>query len=112
MNLANTKQLTMSEPCPNCGATDSTTSEKDIVNRLRRTVTNGSGQRMEVISSKTEEGIQLASLGGVSGILSVYAKIIVNFSGKKETVENIPTLSRLEAMLILFFWIVPSILHA
>ena len=27
------------------------------------------GTRMEVISSKTEEGIQLASLGGVGGIL-------------------------------------------
>ena len=35
MNLVNTKQLTMSEPCPNCGATDSTISEMDIVDELK-----------------------------------------------------------------------------
>ena len=68
MNLVNTKQLTMSEPCPNCGATDSTISEKDIVDELEE-LSQRTGTRMEVISSKTEEGIQLASLGGVGGIL-------------------------------------------
>src|SRR6185312_1230475 len=62
MNLVNTKQLTMSEPCPNCGATDSVISEKDIVDVLEE-LSQMTGTRMEVISSKTEEGIQLASLG-------------------------------------------------
>jgi peptide chain release factor subunit 1 len=68
MNLVNTKQLTMSEPCPNCGATDSTISEKDIVDVLEE-LSQMTGTRMEVISSKTEEGTQLASLGGIGGIL-------------------------------------------
>ncbi len=68
MNLVSAKQKAMSNSCPNCGATDSTISEKNIVDVIEE-LSQMTGTRMEVISSKTEEGAQLASLGGIGGIL-------------------------------------------
>ncbi len=68
MNLVSAKQKALSNSCPNCGATDSTISEKNIVDVIEE-LSQMTGTRMEVISSKTEEGAQLASLGGIGGIL-------------------------------------------
>ncbi|HEV2876652.1 MAG TPA: peptide chain release factor aRF-1 [Nitrososphaeraceae archaeon] len=63
-----TRQEIMSKPCPMCGSTDYDMSEKDIVEHLEE-LTAVTGTRLEVISAQTEEGNQLASLGGIGAIL-------------------------------------------
>ena len=63
-----TKQEYLSKPCPSCKATDFEVAEKDIVDYLNELATM-SGARLEVISGKTEEGAQLASLGKIGAIL-------------------------------------------
>jgi len=63
-----TKQLNLSKQCPSCGATDYEVTEKDIVEYLEE-LTTLTGSRLEVISGKTEEGAQLASLGKAGAIL-------------------------------------------
>lgn len=63
-----TKQSCMSKQCPSCGATDYDAAEKDIVEYLEE-LTSISGSRLEVISGRTEEGAQLASLGKIGAIL-------------------------------------------
>jgi peptide chain release factor subunit 1 len=63
-----TKQSYMSKQCPSCGATDYDAVEKDIVEYLEE-LTSISGSRLEVISGRTEEGAQLASLGKIGAIL-------------------------------------------
>jgi len=63
-----TKQSYMSKQCPSCGATDYDPVEKDIVEYLEE-LTSMTGSRLEVISGRTEEGAQLASLGKIGAIL-------------------------------------------
>jgi peptide chain release factor subunit 1 len=62
------KQEYLSKQCPSCGATDYDTVERDIVEYLDE-LTQMTGSKLEVISGKTEEGTQLASLGGAGAIL-------------------------------------------
>lgn len=62
------KQEISSRPCPSCSAIDYESYEKDIVDYLEEQVTL-SGSKLEVISGKTEEGAQLASIGKVGAIL-------------------------------------------
>lgn len=68
MNLMNSRQNLLSSACQGCGATDLVISEKDIVDVVED-LSGLTGSRLEVISSKTEEGAQLASLGGMGAIL-------------------------------------------
>ena len=63
-----TKQEYLTKQCPSCHVTDTETIEKDIVDYLQELATM-TGCRLEVISSKTEEGSQLASLGKIGAIL-------------------------------------------
>jgi peptide chain release factor subunit 1 len=67
-NLILLKQEFLSKGCPSCGAIDFEFSKKDIVDYLEE-MTNSTGSRLEVISAKTEEGAQLASLGKIGAIL-------------------------------------------
>jgi len=68
INLINLKQDEVSKPCPKCGSEDKEITEKDIVDLLEELSVN-IGSKMEVISSKTEEGAQLASLGNIGALL-------------------------------------------
>jgi peptide chain release factor subunit 1 len=68
INLINVKQDELSKSCPKCGSDDKDLNEKDIVDFLEELSAN-SGAKMEVISSKTEEGAQLASLGNIGALL-------------------------------------------
>jgi peptide chain release factor subunit 1 len=63
-----TKQEYLAKQCPSCHGTDIEAVEKDIVDYLNELATM-TGARLEVISSKTEEGSQLASLGKIGAIL-------------------------------------------
>jgi peptide chain release factor subunit 1 len=67
-SLVPSKQDIMTKPCPSCGQTDYDITERDIVEYLEELATI-SGARLEVISGQTEEGNQLASLGGIGAIL-------------------------------------------
>lgn len=62
------KQTLLSTPCPKCGSTEIQISEKDIVDYFAD-IALDSGARVEVISSKTEDGAMLKSFGTVSAIL-------------------------------------------
>lgn len=62
------KQDSMSAACPNCGATDVSALDIDIIDVLEE-LSQLTGAKLEVISSKTEEGTQLTSLGGIGAIL-------------------------------------------
>src|ERR671931_2101864 len=66
--LMATKQEYITKQCPSCHVTDTETVEKDIGDYLNELATM-TGCRLEVISSKTEEGSQLASLGKIGAIL-------------------------------------------
>jgi peptide chain release factor subunit 1 len=66
--LMSLKQELMSRPCPNCGSQDLESVEQDIIEYLEELSMMG-GARLEVISGKTEEGAQLASLGKLGAIL-------------------------------------------
>jgi peptide chain release factor subunit 1 len=68
INLINVKQEEFSKSCSKCGSDDKEITEKDIVDLLEELSAN-SGAKMEVISSKTEEGAQLASLGNIGALL-------------------------------------------
>jgi peptide chain release factor subunit 1 len=68
INLINVKQEEFSKSCPKCGSDDKEITEKDIVDLLEELSAN-SGTKMEVISSKTEEGAQLVSLGNIGALL-------------------------------------------
>jgi peptide chain release factor subunit 1 len=63
-----TKQEYLSKPCPSCHGSDLEAVDKDIVDYLNELATM-SGSKLEVISGKTEEGSQLASLGKIGAIL-------------------------------------------
>src|SRR5215216_2223478 len=67
-SMITSRQELMAKPCPSCGSIDYDISEKDIVEYLEE-LTTITGSRLEVISSQTEEGNQLASLGGIGAIL-------------------------------------------
>jgi peptide chain release factor subunit 1 len=67
-DLISLKQELLSKPCPSCGAIDFEINEKDIVDYLEE-MTALTGGKIEVISAKTEEGAQLASIGKIGAIL-------------------------------------------
>jgi peptide chain release factor subunit 1 len=66
--LITLKQDEASKACSKCGSVDKVSSEKDIVDVLEELSIN-IGSKMEIISSKTEEGAQLASLGNIGALL-------------------------------------------
>jgi peptide chain release factor subunit 1 len=66
--LMSIKQELISNPCPNCGSQDLESIEQDIIEYLEE-LSMMAGTRLEVISGKTEEGAQLASLGKIGAIL-------------------------------------------
>ncbi|TLX67564.1 MAG: peptide chain release factor 1 [Thaumarchaeota archaeon] len=66
--LINLKQDEASKACSKCGSVDKVSSEKDIVDVLEELSIN-IGSKMEIISSKTEEGAQLGSLGNIGALL-------------------------------------------
>jgi peptide chain release factor subunit 1 len=66
--LMSLKQELISNPCPNCGSQDLESLEQDIIEYLEE-LSIMVGSRLEVISGKTEEGAQLASLGKLGAIL-------------------------------------------
>ncbi|MDQ4102087.1 MAG: peptide chain release factor aRF-1 [Thermoproteota archaeon] len=66
--LVSTKQEWLSRQCPVCSSTDLELVEKDIVDYLNELAIK-TGCKLEVISGKTEEGSQLASLGKMGAVL-------------------------------------------
>ncbi len=66
--LVSTKQEWLSKQCPVCSSTDLELVEKDIVDYLNELAIK-TGCKLEVISGKTEEGSQLASLGKMGAVL-------------------------------------------
>jgi peptide chain release factor subunit 1 len=68
VNLISIKQEEISKPCPKCGSEDRQTTQTDIVDLLEELSAN-IGSKIEVISAKTEEGAQLASLGSIGALL-------------------------------------------
>ncbi|HJT84245.1 MAG TPA: peptide chain release factor aRF-1 [Nitrososphaeraceae archaeon] len=66
--LMSIKQELISNPCPDCGSQDLESIEQDIIEYLEE-LSLMAGTRLEVISGKTEEGAQLASLGKIGAIL-------------------------------------------
>jgi peptide chain release factor subunit 1 len=71
------KQELISDPCKSCQGLDFEITEQDIVDYLEE-LTTMTGSRIEVISGKTEEGMQLASLGKIGAILRFRAKNITS----------------------------------
>lgn len=67
-NYVAEKQNLLNTPCPNCQSTEIDITEKDIVDYLAD-VSIDSGAKVEVVSSKTEDGAMLKSFGGVSALL-------------------------------------------
>src|ERR671915_2360977 len=63
-----TKQEWLSKQCPSCSGSDLEVIDKDIVDYLNELAIK-TGCRLEVISSKTEEGAQLSSLGKIGAVL-------------------------------------------
>jgi peptide chain release factor subunit 1 len=66
--LVSTKQEWLSKQCSVCSSTDLELVDKDIVDYLDELAIK-TGCRFEVISGKTEEGSQLASLGKIGAVL-------------------------------------------
>ena len=66
--LISLKQELTSSTCSTCGSQDLEVSDQDIIEYLEE-LSLMSGSRLEVISGKTEEGTQLASLGKIGAIL-------------------------------------------
>ncbi|MDP8888514.1 MAG: peptide chain release factor aRF-1 [Thermoproteota archaeon] len=62
------KQEWLSKQCPSCSGSDLEVIDKDIVDYLNELAIK-TGCRLEVISGKTEEGVQLASLGKIGAVL-------------------------------------------
>jgi peptide chain release factor subunit 1 len=67
-SLVETKQNIISTPCIKCSSMDFIIKEKDLIDHLEE-LASLSGTRLEIISSKTEEGAQLQSLGKIGAIL-------------------------------------------
>jgi peptide chain release factor subunit 1 len=68
INLMNTRQNLLSNACESCGASDLVINDSDMVSVVED-LSGQTGSKLEIISSKTEEGAQLASLGGIGAIL-------------------------------------------
>ena len=68
VNLISVKQEEISKSCPKCESEDREITENDIVDLLEELSAN-IGSKIEVISAKTEEGAQLASLGSIGALL-------------------------------------------
>lgn len=66
--LMSLKQELTSSTCSKCGSQDIELSDQDIIEYLEE-LSLVSGSRLEVISGKTEEGAQLASLGKIGALL-------------------------------------------
>lgn len=66
--LVSTKQELLSKPCVICGEIVYETNETDIVDYLEELAT-ATGSKLEIISGKSEEGMQISSLGGIGAIL-------------------------------------------
>jgi peptide chain release factor subunit 1 len=66
--LVSTKQDWLSKQCSVCSSTDLELVDKDIVDYLNELAIK-TGCRLEVISGRTEEGAQLASLGKSGAVL-------------------------------------------
>jgi peptide chain release factor subunit 1 len=67
-DLQKLRQEITSRPCPACNTIDLESAEIDIVDYLEELAIL-TGAKLEVISAKTEEGAQLASLGRIGAIL-------------------------------------------
>ncbi len=67
-HIIETKQDMVSKPCINCSGMDFLIKEKDLIDYLEE-LSALSGTRIEVISSKTEEGNQIQSLGKIGALL-------------------------------------------
>ena len=67
-HLVETKQNLNSNPCSVCSSMDYRTTEKDIIDYLEE-LSALSGTRLEIISSKTEEGAAIQSLGKIGALL-------------------------------------------
>ena len=66
--LVSTKQELISKPCVICGEIVYETNERDIIDYLEELAT-ATGSKLEIISGKSEEGMQISSLGGIGAIL-------------------------------------------
>jgi peptide chain release factor subunit 1 len=67
-DLISIKQELLSRPCPSCASVEYESSERDIVDYLEELVTV-TASKLEIISSKSEEGAQISSLGRIGAIL-------------------------------------------
>ena len=67
-HLVETKQNLNSNPCSVCSSMDYQVKEKDIIDYLEE-LSALSGTRLEIISSKTEEGAAIQSLGKIGALL-------------------------------------------
>jgi peptide chain release factor subunit 1 len=67
-HLVETKQMLNSNPCPVCSGMDYQINEKDIIDYLEE-LSALSGTKLEIISSKTEEGAAIQSLGKIGALL-------------------------------------------
>ncbi len=67
-HLVETKQNLNSNSCPVCSSMDYRITEKDIIDYLEE-LSALSGTRLEIISSKTEEGAAIQSLGKIGALL-------------------------------------------
>lgn len=66
--LVETKQNIISSPCSKCGGQDYTINEKDFIDYLEE-YASLAGTKLDIISSKTEEGAQIQSLGKIGALL-------------------------------------------
>ena len=66
--LVDTKQNIISNPCPKCSGQDYTINEKDFIDYLQE-YASLAGTKLDIISSKTEEGAQIQSLGKIGALL-------------------------------------------
>lgn len=62
------KQMMISEACKNCEGLEFEVEERDLIEYLDELATNYRS-RVEVISSRTEEGVMLKSFGGIASLL-------------------------------------------
>ncbi|MCP8308173.1 MAG: peptide chain release factor aRF-1 [archaeon] len=67
-NLISEKQKLISEACSSCGSNDIEIIEKDFIDFLVNKAMD-LGAKVEVISSKSEEGVMFKSFGGVGALL-------------------------------------------